>query len=170
MLECSKRCCAPNKTVASPVLRASETRYFCDFNVKVLSPFSSTWHTRLQPGGRSKCQCEWGVEKEKREGGEGCSGLQVGSAEIECKKRAVKFFLVFGVRYRANVLTDRKRWEMRYPVSVPSGTPVTNVGLVREKKGSIDRDRDKLVSHKGTCEYVSKELIGRAYTYIIPIG
>ena len=37
-----------NNTVALPVLRASETQYFCCFNVKVLSSCSSTWHTHLR--------------------------------------------------------------------------------------------------------------------------
>ena len=36
-----------NNTVTLPVLRASEMRYFCCFNVKVLSSCSSTWYTHL---------------------------------------------------------------------------------------------------------------------------
>jgi hypothetical protein len=59
------------------------------------------------------------------------TNLQIGSAEIKCEKRAVMNTLKVG--------TWQQLETMCYPVSVPSGTPVTNVGL-EKFKGEDDID------------------------------
>ena len=110
----------PNNTVASPVLRASETRYFCCFNVKVLSPCSSTWHTRLWTSEQR------GNKKSERERGS--------YRLVPPRSSARKVLSTFGVRTRQEI-----EGMVRYPVSVPSGTPVTKVGLERVRTSrSID--------------------------------
>jgi hypothetical protein len=99
---------APNSTVASPVFRASETRNLRCFKVNVLSPCNTTSHTRLRPsecaGNEVMVQRFTGWFRRDRVQGM-CCHFVVNNIKVDM--RDVK----------------------RYPVSVPSGTPVTNVGL-----------------------------------------
>jgi hypothetical protein len=58
--------------------------------------------------------------------------LQIGSAEIKCEERAVNL-----LRTLSEFDSGNDKLLKLYPVSVPSGTPVTNVGLTFRREISL---------------------------------
>lgn len=100
----------PKRTVASPVLSCSDTLYFCCLRSKVWLPCRVTSHTRLD----YICQSELS--------GEHIRDPQIRSAKIKCQECPAINMSIVCMNFRYE--------DYSHPVSVPSGTPVTNVGLI----------------------------------------